>query len=144
VDDTQLFISLLPATYVFKCMQLENRVRNLHLWFCYNCHLLSTDKTECILLSSAQGSHKFEHVSELQVADVPVLLSSTIKTLGVAFDSHLTFDSHIHAIAKSCYYHHRCFHHIRSFIDLETTEAVAYCLNSSRLRCCKSVLYSIF
>jgi hypothetical protein len=56
-------------------------------------------ETECILRSSTQRSRNFNPVSEIRVADVSVLLQSTIETVGVTLHSHLTFNFYlIHAV----------------------------------------------
>lgn len=61
----------------------------MHLWFCYNCLSLNADKAECIRFSILQCSRYLRPVIIFHVTDVPVSLSSAIKTLGVMPVSNL-------------------------------------------------------
>ena len=69
----------------------------------------------------------------METAGSVVPISSTIKTLGVILDSHLTFEAHVKSITKTCYFHIRALRHIRSSINLETAKSVANAIVSSRL-----------
>ena len=55
-------------------------------------------------------------------------------------DKQLTFNSHVSAITKSCYYHIRSLRHIRSSLTDDMAKSVAVSLISSRLDYANSLL----
>ena len=75
------------------------------------------------------------------VAGMPVVLSDSIKILGVVFDKNVTFDSNISHVSKSCFYHIRALHHIRPALTDDVAKIVACFLVDSRLDYGNSVLF---
>ena len=63
------------------------------------------------------------------------------KNLGVALDNRLTFDHHVSAISKSCFFHIRAFRHIRPALTQEMANSVAVSLVTSRLDYANSLLF---
>ena len=70
-----------------------------------------------------------------------LLPSSTLKLLGVTFDSHLSFKEHSASIIKSCNHLIWSIRHIRPLLSVDTTSALAHSLVLSRLDYCNSLLY---
>jgi hypothetical protein len=67
-----------------------------------------------ILLGTRQRSHSYRDVTSL--------------------DSNLTFDKHVSALSKTCFYHIRGFRHIRPAINENMAKSVACSLVRSRVR----------
>ena len=63
-----------------------------------------------------------------------------MKSLGVTFDSHLSFDKHINSICRACYFHIRGLRHVRPAMSTDTTKIVACAIVSSRLDYCNVLL----
>jgi len=57
--------------------------------------------------------------------------------------SHLTFDSHVTALSKSCNFHIRLLRHIRKSLTDDMAHSIAVALVSSRLDYANSILYGI-
>ena len=142
-DDTQLFIAISPNTAASKISQVELCLTDLHTWFCCNGLALNADKSDCIILGTVQRAKTFAPITSINAAGSVVPISSTIKTLGVTLDSHLTFEAHVKSLTKTCYFHIRALRHIRSSIDLETAKSVANAIVSSRLDYANSLLCGI-
>ena len=53
-------------------------------------------------------------VGNITVADANIALVSSIKSLGVIMDSHLTFDVYVAAVNKAFYLHIQTLRHIRA------------------------------
>ena len=67
--------------------------------------------------------------------------STTLKLLGVTFDSQLSFKQHAISVIKSCNHLIWAIRHIRPFLSVDTTSALARSLVLSRLDYCNSLLY---
>ena len=70
-------------------------------------------------------------------------MSAEIKSLGVVFDKKLTFDKHVAAVCRGCYFHIRAFRHVRSSLTEGLAKTVACAIVGSRLDYCNSVLYGM-
>ena len=67
--------------------------------------------------------------------------STTLKLLGVTFDSHLSFKQHAISVIKSCNHLIWAIRHIRPFLSVDTTSALTGSLVLSRLDYCNSLYY---
>ena len=63
----------------------------------------------------------------------------TVKSLGIIFDECLTFDAHVSAVCKGCFFHIRALRHICPSISTETVKLIACAIDSSKLDNCNSV-----
>jgi len=142
-DDTQLFIAVQPSTASTCVSRLEECLTEVHQWFAFNGLALNADKSDCIAFSSQQRARTFQPPNAINVSSSVVPLSSCIKTLGVHIDSNLTFNIHVRALTKSCFYHIKALRHIRPCLDIGTAKSVACALVSSRLDYANGVLVGI-
>ena len=74
------------------------------------------------------------------VGDVRIPFSSVVKTLGVYFDSDLSFEKHISHVVKLCYCHIRSLSRARPSLTRSAANAIAVTLIMSRLDYCNSLL----
>jgi hypothetical protein len=139
-DDTQLYISVSPGECI---VNIEQCTKTLESWFCQNGLCLNPNKSESILLGTAQRLKNMPSISHIQVADSDITLSASLKTLGVTIDSTLTFNKHVNAICKSCNFHIRALKHIRSSLDEQSAKSVACSIVQSRLDYANSILFGI-
>ena len=103
-DDTQLFISLTSSGQYDSIGRLERCLLTLHEWFCVNGLALNPDKSEAIWLSTHQRSRTLPPHTSVNVAGTTVQITDKIKTLGVTLNNRLTFDHHVSAVSKSCFF----------------------------------------
>jgi len=71
------------------------------------------EKNGCSL-TSCQG---LSAIKAVLVAGSSLFLTNKKKTLGVALDSRLTFESQVSSVIQSCNYHAQAIRHIRDLID---------------------------
>jgi len=95
------------------------------------------------MFGSHQRMRSFPCHSSVDLAGTVVPLSHTVKTLGVTLDSHLTFQSHITNVCKSCFYHIRAIRHIRSALTIDMSQTIACSLVCSQLDYANSVFSGI-
>ncbi len=88
-DDTQLFISTRPGE-TSKLSKLTDCVKNIKDWMTNNFLLLSSDKTEILLIGPKNSTQNIlDHNLQL---DGCTVTSSTVNNLGVILDSNLSFE----------------------------------------------------
>ena len=128
------FMSPYPKTlYDTQVSKLEHCLSTLHTWFCYNGLALNPDKSEAIVFGTTQRSHSLPITSTVNVAGTLVQVSNQVRILGVNLDSRLSFDAHICALSKSCFYHIHALRHIRLNLTLDCSKNIACSLVGCRL-----------
>ncbi len=102
-DDTQLYISSWPGEthQIEKLMECIVDIKN---WMTSNFLLLNSEKTEVLIIGPKTAtSNNLEHCLTLDGCSVDS--SSSVRNLGVLFDSNLSFDSHVSSICKTAFFH---------------------------------------
>ena len=140
-DDTQLFLAITASTIRSNLSTLEICSQAVKHWFADNDLLLNADKSEVMLVGSSPQLKAASSINTVSVAGVSLPVSSVIKSLGVAIDSRLTFDTHVRAVCKACNYHIWALRHIRHYLPLPVAQTLACSIVGSRLDYCNSVLY---
>jgi hypothetical protein len=79
-------------------------------------------------------------LNEVNVATSLLPVSVQVKLLGVTFDSHLCFDTHVSNVVRACNYHSRVLRRIRNMLTTDVAKAKRCSFVSSRLDC-NSLLY---
>ncbi len=95
-DDTLLYISSRPGEthQIEKLMECIVDIKN---WMTSNFLLLNSEKTEVLIIGpKTPTSNNLEHCLTLDGCSVDS--SSSVRNLGVLFDSNLSFDSHVFGI----------------------------------------------
>ncbi|KAF7642822.1 hypothetical protein LDENG_00250130 [Lucifuga dentata] len=95
---------------------------------------------QLLVVRPAKYGHLFENLS-VNIDGCIIPESSTVKNLGVIFDSRLTFQSHIKSIIKTAFFHLSNIAKIRPILSLRDIETVIHAFVSSRLDFC-NVLFS--
>ena len=75
-------------------------------WMNHNKLKLNDQKTE-VLLCGPESRRKGVPVDSLSVGDACIPFSDAVKTLGVFLDSDLSFDKHVSAVIRACFFHIR-------------------------------------
>ena len=142
-DDTQLYISISAKTITQNTCRLESCLSDLHVWFSHNWLALNPSKSEVLLLGTSQRLKTLSTLSSVNVSGTTVPLTTQIKLLGVTLDQSLSFDSHITALSKSCFYQIRALRHIWPNLSEDTANLIASSLVSSRLDYANACLFGI-
>ena len=78
-----------------------------------------------------------ESLKTITVAGFPIKLQSSIKSVGVYLDSHMSFDKQVSEICKASYFQIRALRHIRLSLTTEAAKAIAVVIVGSRFDYCK-------
>jgi len=88
-------------------------------------------------------------VSQIDIRDIPVLLSIHVESvesardLGVIVDSQLSLSAHVTALCRSCYYHLRQLRPAARSLSTETAKTLVQAFISCRLDYCNSLMYGV-
>ncbi len=66
--------------------------------------------------------------------------SSSVRNLGVLFDSNLSFDSHVSSICKTALFHLKNISKLRPMLSMSSAEMLIYAFMTSRLDYCNALL----
>ncbi len=66
--------------------------------------------------------------------------SSSVRNLGVLFDSNLSFDSHVSSIYKTAFFHHKNISKLRPMLSMSNAEMLIHVFMTSRLDYCNALL----
>ncbi len=91
-------------------------LKNLKDWMTKNVFLLNSDKREILLIRPKNSTQNLlDHNLQLDGCPVP---SSTVKHLGVALDSNLSFENHISHVTKTALFHLRNIAKLRNMLKV--------------------------
>ncbi len=102
---------------------------------------LNEDKTEIIIVSNRKDV--LEQIPSIKVVNSDISPSSSVKDLGVFFDTAMSMNSHINAVCKRAFCEIRNIGRIRSLLDNKTAETLVHSFVSSKLDYCNSLLYGL-
>src|SRR6218665_37360 len=116
-DDTQLFISLSPASFSISIAQLVSVVNQISQWMSSNLLRLNPSKTEFVILGLSAQIKKIHSDPSIHLSDnsssTTFTSDASVRNLGVTFDPHLSFSNHISNLSRSCFMHIRDLRRIR-------------------------------
>ncbi|XP_028432891.1 uncharacterized protein LOC114554976 [Perca flavescens] len=141
-DDTQLYVRLDPTSSALSLTTLNACLEEVGAWMTDNFLQLNSSKTEGLLIGTPhQLRSSTLTVYSFAGHDIP--LTSPIINLGVRFDPHLSFNTHIQFICKTAFFHLRNISKLRPFLSLSDAEKLVLALVSSRLDHCNALLIGI-
>ena len=140
-DETQLYCGFKTSDYRNGVKDLEECSISVERWFLLNGMLLNAEKSDALILSTSQQARKLPADTSIRIAECDVVLSDSVRNLGVIIDNRLSFDKHVTSVCQSCCYHMKAFRHIRHCLSFETSSTIARSIVLSRIDYCNSVLY---
>ncbi len=134
-DDTQLYISSRPEeTYQFA--KLTEWIVAIKNWMTSYFLLLNSEKAEVLIIRpKTSACNNLEHCLTLDGCSVNS--SSSVRNLGVLFDSSPSFKSHISSI---CIPHLKNISKLRPMLSMSNAEMFIHAFMTSRLDYCNALL----
>lgn len=138
-DDTQIYTSCLPLYSDRSATLLQSCFADIASWMASNHLALNSAKTDLLWVHGPRRHLGSSCTQPLVLGGCSVSPSSSVRNLGVDFDSTLSFSPYISRLISSCFYQLRC---IRSCIRSLPRSAAVTAVNSfvvSRLDYCNSL-----
>ncbi|CAM4639172.1 unnamed protein product [Leuciscus chuanchicus] len=111
-------------------------------WMTDNFLQLNSFKTEGLLIGTPHQLRS-STLTVYSFAGHDISLTSSITNLGVRFDPHLSFNTHIQLICKTAFFHLRNISKLRPSLSLSDSEKLVHAFVSSRLDYCNALLIGI-
>ena len=141
-DDTSLYSVLSNHSVSEQLDNLHKCTDAINDWHLVNFLQLNPQKSEVMFIGTPTHLKNLSPPSSINIAGTTLPSSSTtLKLLGVTFDSQLSFKQHAISVIKSCNHLIWAIRHIRPFLSVDTTSALARSMVLSRLDYCNSLLY---
>ena len=141
-DDTSLFSILSSDSMSDQLRNLRKCTDAINDWHLVNFLHLNPQKSEIMFIGTPVRLKTMSPPTSINVAGTLLPSSTTLKLLGVTFDSHLSFKEHsASTIIISCNHLIWSIRHIRLLLYVDATSALARSLVLSRLDYCNSLLY---
>ena len=143
-DDTQVYLSVNPVqqNVAAAVHRMKTCFDEIRLWMSQNHLKLNDDKTEFIIIGSNPQRAKV-FVPHIRVGDANIVPSTSVRNLGVIFDSSMSMDDHISKAAKSAHISLRNIGRVRKHLNKDTSELLVHAFVSSRLDMGNSLLYGV-
>lgn len=140
-DDTQIYMVIRPQNnWDTIAHSLEACLVDISAWMNANMLKLNQDKTELIVFAP---KHQQTRDIQLDVGTKIIKAAPVVKNLGVHFDSTMTMEKQVNAVAKSCYFQIRNIGRMRQFITTDACKTLVHSLVTSRLDYGNALLYGI-
>jgi hypothetical protein len=139
-DDSQIYVSTTKDELKAKVDLLEQCTAGVHAWLLHNGLQLNPQKSDVIHLTAGKRQEQAEDLEAISISGATIQPSSSVKSLGVTLDRHLTLDQHVNNVCKACYFHTRALRHVRPSLPDAVAKTVACSIVSSRLDYCNSLL----
>ena len=94
-------------------------------------------------VASNKGQCLVQYYTYVNIAGQRVRLATSVRNLGVVFDSALTMESQVASVAKTCYYQIRNIGQIRLCLTSDACIILVHALVTSRLDYCNALLYGL-
>ncbi len=102
-------------------------------WMTSNFLLLNSEKQRCLIIGpKTPTSNNLEHCLTLDGCSVNS--SSSVRNLGVLFNSNLSFDSHVSSICKTAFFHLKNISKLRPMLSMSNAETFNSCVYDLKVR----------
>ena len=144
-DDTQLYTSFNPSdphSEVSARTRMEACIGDMKLWMTHNKLKLNDNKSEFMIIVPKRQACKI-NCQTMRIGNVDVIAKSSVRNLGVSFDSEMTMSSNINATCRAAYYHIRNISSIRKSLSDRVAASVIHSYVVSRLDYGNALLYGV-
>ena len=141
-DDHQLYISFRPSPTINQqdaVNAMERCISELRAWMIVNQLMVNDTKTEFMLIGSKQQLERVQ-IPSIKVGADDIEPVTSVRNLGVIFDSQLKMDLHVTRACKTAYYHLHNIRRIRKYLTDDATCTIVHAFVTSQIDYCNSLL----
>ena len=140
-DDLQLQMSAPPDRLSDLLHSMQSCISDVKAWATANMLKLNDSKTELMLVTSKRSKHLHNLPTSITIDNAQIPFKQSVKNLGFTLDCHLTMNTHVSNIARTCYFELFRLASIRRFLTSTATATLASAFVLSRIDYCSSLLF---
>ena len=133
VDDSKLYLSFPVAEASNMIQQINNDLKKIASWCCYNSLLINPEKTKLLVLGTRQMLQRLPADFHVTLLGKKVTPSPSARDLGLQVDSTLSYDEHVTQTVSSCIGSLCQINRVKHLFDARTLEWVINALVFSKL-----------
>ena len=144
-DDTQLYLDVDPhcKTDIKDSLdKLKKCLIEIRSWMIENCLKLNEEKTEILILGTAQHT-KLLNISSIDICGKDIRIANSAKNIGFTLDPTLQLSHQVNNVCKTCYYHIRNIWRIRKSLNVESTKTLVHAMVMPRLDFMNSLYFGL-
>ena len=112
---------------------LVSCIGDVKAWATANMLQLNDSKTELMLVTSKRSKHLHNLPTSITIGIAQIPFKQSVKNLGFTLDCHLTMNTHVSNIARTCYFELRRLASIRRFLTSTATATIVSAFALSRI-----------
>ena len=102
-DDTQIYIEINDVADIKE--KIVALLHDIKVWMLMRKLKLNESKTDILVVKGGLKVDTETELGALDLGDLQLYPSPSVKNLGITFDSSLNFKHHINSLVKTCNYH---------------------------------------
>ena len=140
-DDTQIYI---PVSNINNTKNdVTALLSDIKIWMNKRKLKLNEGKTEIILLKGSMRKDITPSFGNLTFGDTDLIPCSSVRNIGVHFDSNLSFDKHINTVVKECNFQIRNLYLIRKFLTRDNLMSLVHAFILCKIDYCNSLFIGL-
>ena len=120
---------------------MQSCIGDVKAWATANMLKPSDNKKELMLVTSKRSKHLHNLPTSITIGNAQIPFKQSVKNLGITFDCHLTMNTHVSKIARTCYLELRRLASIRRFLTSTATAKVVSAFVLSKIDYCNLLLF---
>jgi hypothetical protein len=140
-DDVQLYIHCTVDEAPAAVHRLLSCIEAVSRWLSSNRLKLNPDKTQLIWLGTKQRLARLNITSVRLHNGTVIELSTSVRNLGVIFDSEMSFAEHVNSTVRACFYQLRQLRFVRRSLTPDCAKTLVHAFVTSRVDYCNSLLH---
>ena len=108
-------------------------IYDVNAWATANMLKRNDNKTELMLVTSKRTKHLHSLPTSIIIGNAQILFEQSVKNIGLTLDCHLTMNSHVSNIARTCYFELRRLSYICRFLTRTATATLVSTFVLSRI-----------
>ncbi len=144
-DDHQLYLvfqSIDQAGADVAVNKIQRCKIEVKQWIVLNMLKLNDDKIEFIVIGTRQQRSKID-IPHINTNGIDIAPTSTVRNLGVMFDSEMNMKGHVSSINRSAYPQLKNLRAIKPFLDMEAANIASHAFVSFHLDAGNSIFHGI-
>ena len=142
-DDLKLYASSCVAEISGLLHRIHLCVTEVNNWITFNKLVFNPEKTELLFCGSRIQLSKVPHDLLINISNIIIKSSMSVRDLGVHIDSTMSLKSHVNKVSQTAFTYLRVISRMRHLLNERSTTLLVHSLVLSRLIYCGSLYYGV-